>query len=68
MDAINNLPRPLIIGVVVVLVLLAGFVVFRSVSGDASGGYGSKEEIMQRQKAGNHDNGGHTVTTVGRHP
>jgi len=65
MDALNNLPKPVIIGVAVVLVLIAGFVIFSTVSNVANNnGYGSKEEIIARQQ-GNAKTGGHTAPVGG---
>jgi len=60
MDAINNLPKPVIIGVTVVAVLAAIVAVFWSMTNNPTAGYGTREEIRARQKAGMAKDGGHT--------
>lgn len=62
MNAVNNLPKPVVIGSVVVLVLIAGFVIFRTVSNVQSNyGYGSREDIAKLQEQGGaNQSGGRT--------
>src|SRR5690349_14343771 len=65
MNAVNNFPKPVIIGVVVVLVAIAGFVIFRTANNIATNnGYGSREDIarLQAQGGSNSQGGGHTAT------
>ena len=65
MNAVNNFPKPVIIGVVVVLVLIAGFVIFRTASNVSSNyGYGSREDIARLQaQGGAANNGGRSAPT-----
>ena len=49
----NNLPKPAIIGVAVLVLVIALVLIFRTVKGGGeNSAYGSKEEIDARQAAG----------------
>jgi hypothetical protein len=63
MDAVNNLPKPVVIGAVIVVLLIAGFVVFSTVNGIVTNnGYGTKADIARRQQqGGGASNGGRTA-------
>jgi hypothetical protein len=65
MNAVNNFPKPVIIGVVVVLMLIAGFVIFRTASNVSSNyGYGSREDIARlQQQGGAGQDGGRSAPT-----
>jgi len=62
METVNNFPKPVVIGVVVVLLVVAAFVIFRTANSIATNnGYGTREDIARLQAQGA-KNGGHTAT------
>ena len=58
---LDRFPKNVVIGAVVVVVLLAAFIVFRTATGGERAAYGSKQQIQDMQKKGQ-QNGGHTQT------
>lgn len=67
----NNIPKPVVMGITVVVLILAAFVIFRTMAGGGeNSAYGSKDEIAKRQAAGmqqkaNTDPKGATAPTSG---
>jgi uncharacterized membrane protein YgcG len=58
MDAVNNLPKPVVIGVIVVILVIAGFIIFSTVNNIVTNnGYGTKEDIARRQGQGGNASG-----------
>jgi len=66
MNAVNNFPKPVIFGIVAVLLVVAAVVIFRTARDVATNnGYGTKEDIIARQKGGGAvQNGGRTAPTI----
>ncbi len=49
----NNLPKPAVIGITILIALIALVIIFRTVKGGGeNSAYGSKEEIMRQQAVG----------------
>ena len=47
----NSLPKPLVIGGVIVILAIAAFIIFKTTAGKGENeGYGSPEEIQKRQQ------------------
>ena len=50
---LNNIPKPALIAIAVVAVVIAAVMIFRTVgSGGENAAYGSKDEISRRQASG----------------
>lgn len=65
---LNNIPKPLVIGVTIVAVIVAVFFVYKStMSGGENAGRPSKDEIRAAQeKAAGQQGGGRQMPTGGR--
>ncbi|HEV2474680.1 MAG TPA: hypothetical protein VGS41_18535 [Chthonomonadales bacterium] len=68
-ERLESIPKPLIIGAVVLLVALAIFIAVRNGNGSNSS-YGTMAQIMDAEKRGKQTNGGynHTDRKPGQQP